>query len=189
MVAGPTATSSVAGKDAVRGGNLGTTTTPLSNHLKSVEQFKGCTKGGELRKVARLANCVEVPEGDIVLTEGEIGKELFLVLSGAALVPRRAEWSTPSVLVIYFTESGGTEPWASQCRGWPALSELYVLVIGPRELDSIAEIPPFRRALLKEMAGRLRIADAQLAAGIDGRERPGGKTPPVWTGLLRVRRN
>ena len=147
---------------------------PSVDHLKSVEQFKGCTKA-ELRKVARLANCVEVPEGDIVLTEGEIGKELFLVLSGAALVTQKGRVVNTLGSGDFFGELAALNRGPRNATV-AALSELYVLVIGPRELDSIAEIPPFRRALLKEMAGRLRIADAQLAAGIDGREARGQDT-------------
>jgi CRP-like cAMP-binding protein len=57
-----------------------------------------------------------------------------------------------------------------------ALSELDVLIIGPRELTSMADIPGFRDALLKSMAGRLREMDSRVAAALD--ERAGeGDTP------------
>ena len=45
-----------------------------------------------------------------------------------------------------------------------ALSELDVLIIGPREYTAMAEIPGFRDALLRSMARRLRTMDERLAA-------------------------
>jgi len=44
-----------------------------------------------------------------------------------------------------------------------------VLIIGPREFAAMADIPGFRDALFKSMAGRLRDVDAQLAAALDER--------------------
>jgi CRP-like cAMP-binding protein len=44
-----------------------------------------------------------------------------------------------------------------------AVSDLDVLVIGPREFASLAAIPGFRGALLRHMAQRLDTVDAQLA--------------------------
>ena len=56
-----------------------------------------------------------------------------------------------------------------------ALSDLEVLIIGPREFAAMADIPGFRDALFKSMAGRLRTVDAQLATALDERE-TGGDT-------------
>jgi CRP-like cAMP-binding protein len=48
-----------------------------------------------------------------------------------------------------------------------ALSDLDVLIIGPREFAATADIPGFRDALLKSMARRLRTVDARLAAALE----------------------
>ena len=53
-----------------------------------------------------------------------------------------------------------------------ALSELEVLIIGPREFSAMAAIPGFRDALFRSMASRLRAADARLAAALDERDSP-----------------
>ena len=49
-----------------------------------------------------------------------------------------------------------------------AVTEVDVLIIGPREFAAMAEIPGFRDALFKAMAQRLREVDAQLG---EARER------------------
>ena len=44
-----------------------------------------------------------------------------------------------------------------------ALTDLDVLIIGPRELSAMSDIPGFRGALFRSMARRLRIVEARLA--------------------------
>jgi CRP-like cAMP-binding protein len=53
-----------------------------------------------------------------------------------------------------------------------ALSEVDVLIIGPREFAATANIPGFRDALFQSMARRLQEADAQIAEVADQQERP-----------------
>ena len=45
-----------------------------------------------------------------------------------------------------------------------------MLIIGPRELATMFEIPGFRDSLLRTMAGRLRAADADLEAVLEVHE-------------------
>jgi CRP-like cAMP-binding protein len=45
-----------------------------------------------------------------------------------------------------------------------ATTDLDVLIIGPRELETMMEIPGFRSALLSGMSRRIREADDKLAA-------------------------
>jgi CRP-like cAMP-binding protein len=45
-----------------------------------------------------------------------------------------------------------------------ATSDLDVLIVGPRELDAMMDIPGFRNALLVGMSRRIREADDALAA-------------------------
>jgi hypothetical protein len=60
------------------------------------------------------------------------------------------------------------------------LSDLDVLIIGPREFSAMADIPGFRDALFRSMARRLRIAEARLAAALEapGTGRRRGKASP-----------
>ena len=60
-----------------------------------------------------------------------------------------------------------------------AVTEVDVLIIGPREFAAMAEIPGFRDALFKAMAQRLREVDAQLG---EARRRSAPATPRVGAG-------
>ena len=48
-----------------------------------------------------------------------------------------------------------------------ALTDLDVLIIGPRELSAMSDIPGFRGALFRSMASRLRTLEARLAELLD----------------------
>ena len=58
-----------------------------------------------------------------------------------------------------------------------ALSEVEVLIIGPREFSAMAAIPGFRDALFKSMANRLRTVDAQLAAAVEDQDLAADRSP------------
>ena len=58
-----------------------------------------------------------------------------------------------------------------------ALSDLDVLIIGPRRVRRHGGHPRFRDALLKSMAYRLHTADARLAAAMDELEAPSHISP------------
>ncbi len=149
------------------------------DRLKSVDQFRTCTKA-ELRGVERSAEHVRVDQGEVLVREGQAGRELFLILAGTAEVAqagRRVNTLGPS---DFFGELAALNR-GTRNATVTALSDLELLVIGPRELYAMAQIPGFRDALLKRMANRLRVVDAQLAA-TEGLEALGGQTPPVGTG-------
>ena len=103
--------------------------------------------------------------------EGRIGREFFLILSGTVGVTqtgRRVDTLGPG---DFFGELAAMNPGPRNATV-TALSDLDVLIIGPREFHVMADIPGFRDALLKNMAGRLRTADARLAAALDARGAP-----------------
>lgn len=147
--------------------------------LKSIDHFRDYSKA-QRREVTRLAEHVKVGEGEILVREGQVGKELFLILSGAVEVTQKSRLVNTLGPGEFFGEL------AALSRGprnatVTALSDLDVLIIGPREFNAIAQMPGFRDALLKRMATRLRTVDAQLAAVLDGQEALGAGTPrPDW---------
>ena len=140
---------------------------PPVDHLKSLEQFSACSKA-QLREVARLAEHVEVGQGEIVVREGRNDRELFLILSGTVEVTQAGRRVNALGPCDFFGEVGALNR-SPRGATVTALSDLKLLVIGPRELTTMAEIPGFRNALLKRMANRLRTVDARLAA-VDGQE-------------------
>jgi CRP-like cAMP-binding protein len=140
--------------------------------LQSVEAFRGCTQT-QLREVERLAEHIQVASGEILAREGRIGREFFLILSGTVAVTQQGRRVNTLGPGDFFGELAAMNP-GPRNASVSALSDLDVLIIGPREFAAMADIPEFRDALLKAMARRLRAVDAQLQA-----VRGGGDTGPA----------
>ncbi len=142
------------------------------DRLQMVDQFAGCTRE-QLADVARLAERVQVGEGEILTREGRIGREFFLILSGTVGVTQKGRRVNTLGPGDFFGELAAMNPGPRNATV-TALSDVDVLIIGPREFGAMAGIPGFRDALLKSMARRLRTADARLEAALDARA-PSGR--------------
>jgi CRP-like cAMP-binding protein len=116
----------------------------------------------QLAQIARLAEHLHVQEGEVILREGRLGRELYIILEGTVLVTRAGravnEWGPGD----YFGELAAIdeEPRSATVT---ATSDLEVLIVGPRDLDAMMEIPGFRNGLLLGMSRRIREADDKLA--------------------------
>jgi CRP-like cAMP-binding protein len=142
--------------------------------LKAVDQLRECTEV-QLGEVARLAERIQVGEGEVLAREGRIGREFFLILSGTVAVTQKGRRVNTLGPGDFFGELAALNPGPRNATV-TALSDLDVLIIGPREFTAMADIPGFRDALLKSMAGRLREMDSRVADALD--ERAGeGDTP------------
>ncbi|MGD0747537.1 MAG: cyclic nucleotide-binding domain-containing protein [Acidimicrobiales bacterium] len=130
--------------------------------LQMVDQFGSCTRE-QLHEVARLAERVRVSEGEVLAREGRIGREFFLILSGSVGVTQRGGRVNTLGAGDFFGELAAINPGPRNATV-TALTDLDVLIIGPREFAAMADIPGFRDALLRSMARRLRALDARLAA-------------------------
>ena len=145
------------------------------DRLKAVDELRDCTPAQ--LEVARLAERVQVGEGEILTREGRIGREFFLFLSGTVGVTQKGRRVNTLGPGDFFGELAAMNPGPRNATV-TALSDLDVLIIGPREFDAMADIPGFRDALLKSMAARLRTVDARLAAALDDREPAAGPETP-----------
>jgi len=145
------------------------------DRLQMVDQFASCTRE-QLEDVARLAERIQVGEGEILTREGRIGREFFLILSGTVGVTQKGYRVNTLGPGDFFGELAAMNPGPRNATV-TALSELDVLIIGPREFGAMAGIPGFRDALLKSMARRLRTADARLEATLDARGASAGPDP------------
>ena len=140
------------------------------DRLKSVDQLRDCTRS-QLEEVARLAERVQVGRGEVLAREGRIGREFFLILSGTVAVTQKGRRVNALGPGDFFGELAAMDPGPRNATV-TALSDLDVLIIGPREFAAMADIPGVRDALLKSMASRLRAMDARLAAAMDKLEAP-----------------
>jgi CRP/FNR family transcriptional regulator, cyclic AMP receptor protein len=151
------------------------------NCLEAVDPLRDCTRK-QLEEVARLAERVQVGEGEVLAREGRIGREFFLILSGKVAVTREGRRINSLGPGNFFGELAAMNPGPRNATV-TALSELDVLIIGPREFAAMANIPGFRDALVQSMARRLREADAQIAEATVRHERalpaPNDKPDPA----------
>jgi CRP-like cAMP-binding protein len=123
--------------------------------------------------VARLAEHVKVDQGEILVREGRSDRELYLILAGTVEVVQAGRRVNALGPCDFFGELGALRR-GPRSATVTALSDLELLVIGPREFESLAQIPGFRNALFERMANRLRIVDARLAA-VGAPEAAGGR--------------
>jgi CRP/FNR family transcriptional regulator, cyclic AMP receptor protein len=144
------------------------------DRLRAVDPLHDCTDA-QLEEVALLAERVQVGEGEVLAREERIGREFFLILSGRVVVTQKGRQVNTLGPGDFFGELAAMNPGPRNATV-TALSELDMLIIGPREFSAMAAIPGFRDALFHSMAGRLRTMDARLAAALDGRERPADET-------------
>jgi CRP-like cAMP-binding protein len=115
------------------------------DRLRAVEPLRGLTRA-ELEQVARLAERVRVDEGEVLAREGRIGREFFLILSGQVAVTQGAQHMDTLGPGCFFGELTATDL-GPRCATVTALTEVDVLIIGPREFGAMVEIPGFRDSM------------------------------------------
>jgi CRP/FNR family cyclic AMP-dependent transcriptional regulator len=135
--------------------------TSVTERLHGVPWFAACTDD-QLAEIARIAERLHVQEGEVILREGRIGRELFIILEGTVVVTRAGrvvnEWGPGG----YFGELAAIEA-APRSATVTAASDLDVLIVGPREFEAMMDITGFRNALMVGMSRRIREADDKLA--------------------------
>jgi CRP-like cAMP-binding protein len=142
--------------------------------LQGVPWFAACTED-QLSEMARIAERLRIQAGEVILREGRLGRELFVILEGTATVTREGHVVNILHAGDYFGELAAIEA-VPRSATVEATTDLEVLIVGPREFESMMEIPGFRNALLSGMSRRIREADDRLAA-YEEQARPGRDLP------------
>ena len=133
---------------------------PKAADLKSIWLFSSCTSA-ELRKIRSSCDEVEVPAGKVLVEEGRIGLEFFLIVTGTARVTRHGRKIAVLGPGSHFGELALLD---RRPRSASVISEkeMDVLVLSQRQFNSLLEaVPTISRKMLAAMAGRLREADAR----------------------------
>ncbi len=135
----------------------------VDEQLENMEIFRGLSKA-EIRKVRRLMTPVTIKAGKQFITEGDPGREAFLVLEGRATVRKGAKILAtvgPGDFLGEMSVLTGDRRTASVT----ADTELEVEVLSKREFSSLLdERPRLARKLLLGVISRLR----ELEPGIVG---------------------
>jgi CRP-like cAMP-binding protein len=89
--------------------------------LKSIPIFTGLG-GRQLERIAQLMDEVDVPAGKVLMRQGDMGAEMFIIVNGSFTIDR----------------DGNT---IRECRAGEALGELALLSEGPRTATVTANEP------------------------------------------------
>ena len=131
----------------------------LALDLKSIWLFSSCS-ASEIRKIRGSLDEVEVPAGKVLVEEGRIGLEFFLIVSGKATVSRNGKKVATLGPGGYFGEPALLD---RRPRAATVVSDtdMDVLVLSQRQFNSVLQsAPSIARKLLTAMANRVREADA-----------------------------
>ena len=123
--------------------------------LSSVWLFSRCSKK-ELDAVASLATQIDVPAGKVLATQGQTGREFFVIVSGKAEATR----SNVPIAVLgpgtFFGEMSLLEH-KPRVATVTTTEPTTVLVLTAREFDKLVEsMPSVDRKMLTVIADRLR---------------------------------
>jgi CRP-like cAMP-binding protein len=132
------------------------------DRLRSVSLFSAL-RDRELKQIATLADEVDLPEGKVLIRQGEWGAEMFVLISGEAIVDRdgvevaRAGPGTVIGEIALLSEGPRT---ATVTLTEP--SRLFVLA--HREFHALMDsVPEVRTCVLDELARRLRRLEEDKA--------------------------
>jgi CRP/FNR family transcriptional regulator, cyclic AMP receptor protein len=133
---------------------------PKALDLKSIWLFSSCT-ASELRKIRGSLDEVEVPAGKVLVEEGRVGLEFYLIVDGEATVTRNGKHVATLGPGSHFGELALLD---RRPRSASVVSEtaMDVLVLSQRQFNSLLQsVPTISHKLLAALATRLRDADAK----------------------------
>jgi CRP/FNR family cyclic AMP-dependent transcriptional regulator len=130
--------------------------------LRAVPLFANCSKAS-LGQIARLVDEVNLPAGRVLMREGRVGDEFFVIVEGKVRIERggrRVEIEGPGdflgeIALVDHRPRTATAICQTPCR---------LLVLGHREFHTLmADSPAISSAVLKALAERLRNLEPQAA--------------------------
>ena len=127
--------------------------------LKSIWLFSNCT-GSELKKIRGSLDELDVPAGKVLVEEGRIGTEFFIIVQGTAAVTRSGKKVATLGPNDHFGELALLDR-RPRSASVVSETEMDLLVLSQRQFNSLLEsVPTISRKMLAAMANRLREADA-----------------------------
>lgn len=130
-------------------------------HLRRIPLFAACSTK-DLHKIAKASDEVHLDAGHVLVEQGAIGHEAFVLIEGTARVERNGATVAelgPGDHVGELALIDG-EPRSATVI---ATSPVHVLVLGQREFRGLLdEIPGLAHKVMAQLAARIRELDQQL---------------------------
>lgn len=131
------------------------------DHLGKVPLFAACSKK-ELQRIAKASDEITLPADHVLMNQGELGREAFVIVEGTAVVHRNgrkiAELGAGSAVGELSLLDRG-----ERTATVKATTPLTVLVLGPREFGAVIDaVPSISGKLLASMAATIRDLDAKV---------------------------
>src|SRR5690349_16428935 len=126
--------------------------------LKSVPLFEHCSKR-ELARIAAITDEIAVEAGNVLITEGERGREFFVIVSGEVEVRRNGRKRATLGPGTYFGEIAllSQKPRTATVT---AVTQLRLLVIADREfVDLLDAMPELWLKVARSLAERITADD------------------------------
>ena len=130
-------------------------------HLATVPLFAQCSKH-DLSEIARFVDEIEVEAGRVLITEGDVGHEAFIVVDGNASVTRDGDAVAQIGPGDVFGEMALIDR-VPRNASVTATSPMKLIVIGKREFSGLLdESSSFRGSIMAALAARVRQKDFEL---------------------------
>ncbi len=135
---------------------------PKLEMLRSISLFTACGPG-DLARIAKLVDEIDVPDGHVIMRQGEPGTEMFIVVSGKAIAVRDGlpitEFGPGAVFGEMSLISEGPRTATVTADG-----PLRALVVAHREFHSLMDDhPKFRMRVLEGLAHKVRRIEENAA--------------------------
>ena len=131
---------------------------PKIKRLSQVQLFSACSKR-DLARIAALTVEIEVPEGRVLVRQGEFGHECFVIEAGTARVSIRGRKSTKVGPGDVFGEMALLYD-APRSATVTAETDMHLVVLNAREFSALLEdVPSVARNVLTAVGERLRNAE------------------------------
>lgn len=130
-------------------------------HLAEIPLFSALSKK-DLGRIAKASNEVTLPAGAVLVDQGEMGREAFVIVEGSATVSRNGRkvgtlGPGDAVGELSLLDHG------PRTARVVADTELTTLVLSAREFaGTIEEVPGLAHKLLGQLASRVRELDRQI---------------------------
>lgn len=127
-------------------------------YLRNIPLFAGCSDK-DLEHIAKASDVIEMNEGDIIVTQGQTGREAFIILDGAVVITRNDQKVATldrgdMIGELSLLDHGPRTATAT------AGTKVKLLVLGQRNLWGVMEqVPSIAQHMLASLATRIRELD------------------------------